>query len=366
MLKPLTSLRFFAALLVFVVHDVPVRGLAAAFSFGYAGVSFFFVLSGFILTFTYHREFTTALRGDAIRSFYVARIARIYPLHLVATALMLIAVVLFGGWHWSEVSGSVRITELLAQVTMLQSWFPERTIHFGLNGPAWTISVEAFFYLLFPVLAFVLVRATRVGGEVLPLVLAGALWVTQTLFLMRVQAVWDQWNLCVFPPARLADFVIGMLLAIAFLRRSERPLSQAIATRLELGALLSVVTVIAWSPAAPMSLRFTTLFLPFWAVLIYLFAKQQGDVSRSLTHPVFVRLGEASYAFYLIHLTVLQVITQLVGWSHPLPWSLLAFGVSLGASLALYSFVETPLRRRIRDEFNRSRVPRPAPSALAA
>ena len=77
-LKPLTSLRFVAALLVFAWHCYPMRQVAGVFSFGYIGVSFFFLLSGFILTYGYHRTFARGIEPHAVRAFYAARIARVY------------------------------------------------------------------------------------------------------------------------------------------------------------------------------------------------------------------------------------------------------------------------------------------------
>lgn len=57
-LKPLTSLRFVAALMVFGYHAAPFLPAFFATNTGYAGVGFFFVLSGFILTYTYHADFS--------------------------------------------------------------------------------------------------------------------------------------------------------------------------------------------------------------------------------------------------------------------------------------------------------------------
>ena len=67
-LLPLTSLRFAAALLVFSWHCVPTRRFSAVFSLGYIGVAFFFLLSGFILTYRYHASFRDGLRFDAVRA----------------------------------------------------------------------------------------------------------------------------------------------------------------------------------------------------------------------------------------------------------------------------------------------------------
>ena len=135
-LKPLTALRFFAALLVFLFHVPQTMVVAYAFTFGYAGVGFFFLLSGFILTYSYQRVFDGMPNSAAIVSFYVSRIARIYPL-LVASSLIMLAVLLsVGGISWDGEPAGVRATALAFQLTLLQSWVPTPAIHFGINGPA--------------------------------------------------------------------------------------------------------------------------------------------------------------------------------------------------------------------------------------
>ena len=137
-LKPLTSLRFAAALLVFSWHCVPTRQISATFSLGYAGVSFFFLLSGFILTYGYHRAFAGGIELGALRTFYAARIARVYPLHLVTLLLMVLCLPYLGeNSVWTGVDAQTRLGEIAAGAVLIQSWFPDRVIHFGGNGPAW-------------------------------------------------------------------------------------------------------------------------------------------------------------------------------------------------------------------------------------
>ena len=89
-LRVLTSLRFFAAVLVFVQHVVP---LTSRFSLGGAGVAFFFILSGFILTYVYGNELGGTRANGSVTRFYIARIARIYPIYIVGFVLSLLEVV---------------------------------------------------------------------------------------------------------------------------------------------------------------------------------------------------------------------------------------------------------------------------------
>jgi peptidoglycan/LPS O-acetylase OafA/YrhL len=350
-LKPLTSLRFAAALLVFSWHCVPTRQISATFSLGYVGVSFFFLLSGFILTYGYHRAFAGGIELQALRAFYVARIARVYPLHLVTLLLMVLSLPYLGeNSVWTGVAARTRLGELAAGALLIQSWFPDRVIHFGGNGPAWSVSVEAFFYALFPVLAFALLRLFRTSSPRIVFIVAGALWLGGTFVLATQHAAIDDWRFYVFPPARLVEFVVGMLLGIAFLRRDPAAAWPLRATSVEMLAIVATALVIYASPLFPVSLRFSAGVMPAWAFLISIFAWRRGAISRLLEHPVLVRLGEVSYAFYLVHLAVIDLFAHALGWGSPLAAPLM-LSVTLALSFALYHGIEQPLRRRIRTRF---------------
>ncbi len=349
-LDALTSLRFFAALLVFSWHCVPVHQISATFSLGYAGVGFFFLLSGFILTYSYRAAFANELRMDTVRAFYAARFARVVPLHLVTMPPMILTMMFFGNPLWTGVGTETRITEVAAQVVLIQSWFAQGAVHFGGNGPSWSISVEAFFYTLFPVLAFVMMRAFRAAPPAAALAVAFAVWLLQLVLLSPQQASVDDWRFYVFPPARLPDFVVGMLVGIAVLRGDPAGRWRLRGNSMEMLAITALGLSVVFSPLLPLALRFSTALMPAWAFAIYVFAARRGAISRALEHPALVRLGEVSFAFYLIHLAVIVSVTQWLGTSHPL-FVPLAFGITLGLSFALFHVVEKPMRVRIRRAF---------------
>jgi peptidoglycan/LPS O-acetylase OafA/YrhL len=347
-LLPLTSLRFVAALLVFSWHCVPTRRISVMFSFGYLGVAFFFLLSGFILTYSYHGSFRGRLRAGAVRAFYAARIARIYPLHLATMPLAIAGLVALGTSPlWNGAGAPTRLQAIAAQAALVQSWIPVGPIYFGANGPAWSISVEAFFYAAFPLLAYGLLRAFRAVPPHRVLLCAAALWFVQLAVLWPQEAAVDDWRWYVFPPSRLVEFVVGMMLGIAFVHSDARKRWPLRATSLEILALAAVCLLVYVSPFVPLSVRFSAWVMPAWAAVIFVFARQGGALSRVLSHPVPVRLGEISFAFYLCHLAVVMV-AERAGWDRPfvLP---LAFGATLALSFALYHGVEQPMRRRVRE-----------------
>ncbi len=161
-LPALTSLRFFAALHVMLFHLYNMKVLTGGgwyrklASIGYVGVSLFFVLSGFILVYTY------AGREMNLRRFWQARFARIYPAYLfslVLTAPFFFYVCIklkdmdipFFAWVKNHLLLSSTLVPLL-----LQSWVPNAALAW--NSPAWSLSVEAFFYLLFPLILYRMLR----------------------------------------------------------------------------------------------------------------------------------------------------------------------------------------------------------------
>ena len=364
-LVPLTSLRFVAALLVFSWHCVPTRRLSAAFSLGYVGVAFFFLLSGFILTYRYHDTFRARLRLDALRTFYAARFARVYPLHL-ATMPIVIAVLISLGTDalWSGVDPQTRMRAVVAQALLVQSWSASLPIEFGVNGPAWSISVEAFFYLLFPFLAYGLLRGLRLLPAHAVLLCAASLWLAAAALLWPQHASVDDWRWYVFPPVRLVDFVAGMLLGIAFRRLDARRRGPLRATSLEALAIAGLCFAVVLSPFVPLSMRFSLWVMPASGAMILVFARRHGAISRLLSHPVPVRLGEISFAFYLCHLAVVKLVDRRIGWEHPFSLAI-AFGGTLALSLALHHGVERPMRERVR-ALLAPRAPRVTVPAVAA
>ena len=348
MLRPLTALRFGAALLVFPWHAAATRGIAMHYSLGYAGVTFFYVLSGFILTHTYGLVMEGGVTRRAVTRYAVARFARIYPVHLCAMLLTLAVLMSIGGDHWSAADARLRVAEVVSQVLLVQAWFPSQDVHFGVNGPAWSISVECFFYALFPLLLLGALRTFRSVSWRFVLCAAAAGWASFALVLLTIPAAFDQWNLYVFPPVRLIDFVSGMLLAVMYGKRTSAKLPVD-ATVAEAAALIGLALAAGCSVLTPQSLHFSAVFLPFCGFAIYVFALGAGRISGILSSPVAVRLGEASYAFYLLHLNVIHVVEHLLHGRSSGPAFAVALALSILLALAAYSGLEAPLRRRIRD-----------------
>jgi len=334
-------------MLVFVYHAPLAQPFATQHGLGQAGVGFFFLLSGFILTYTYAGRLRS--RADAAQ-FYVARFARVYPAYAVSIALALPVVAAYGSLAWDKSSPALRAEALIAQVLAVQAWFPREEIYLGINSPAWSISAEAFFYALFPFVLGTISRSFAAARARTIFVMAAATWAcAAAVFAIPHHA--DVWTTLIFPPVRLVDFVVGMLLGLAFLRGYRLP---GAATVWEIAAICAVAAAIVTVPLVPAGWQYSLWALPFWAALIAVFAHRRGTISRLLSHPLFVRLGQISYAFYLVHLTVLILAEHTVP---PAFVTLAGLAGTLAAAWILHRCVERPLRAAIRGRFPRDAAP---------
>jgi peptidoglycan/LPS O-acetylase OafA/YrhL len=115
---------------------------------GYIGVEFFFILSGFIISYKYAQRITD--KTISIKKFLVARIARIYPLHGITFLL----VALLGLRRTLRTGTPFPLFQMLFNIVLLQSFVPDKSYYFSFNAVSWSISNELFFYALFPVLIY--------------------------------------------------------------------------------------------------------------------------------------------------------------------------------------------------------------------
>lgn len=337
-LDSLTSLRFVAALLVFLVHaalllpDLPVSG--RIFFAGPTGVGFFFILSGFVLAWSSHR---TEQPGQ----FYRRRFARIYPTHLLIWAAWLATFLVIGL--------AIPKRPSVAVLLLVQSWVPHREYFDGIDTPSWSLACEAFFYLLFPVVVVTARRLALSSRRVLmglccvvPVALGGL----NPLVARHLPAGSTFFFVYNFPPARLAEFLVGVLLALEVRAGSwpRIPVPVAAASAVAALAVVDVLRDPRWWVAVPV--------VPFTVLIGSLALSDQDGRRTVLRRRSFVRLGQWSYAFYLVHSLVLVALIH----AHPHPFapleSLLALLGALVASVALSGLIflgwERPCERWLR------------------
>jgi peptidoglycan/LPS O-acetylase OafA/YrhL len=327
-LDALTGLRCFAALnIVFFHFSNPdwFGPLSPVVNAGYLSVSFFIMLSGFVLAYNYAGR---AREGklDKVR-FWKARLTRLYPIYLLSLAL---------GWdtflgeraahtHFMFWMGAI-LTPIL-----LQGWIPEIAT-FG-NTPAWTMSAEAAYYVMFPWLAAI-PRPTRIGAHLRRLgvlwllgMLPGALYVIfnpdHIVHVDRfTSAPWLQ-ALKFTPIPHMASFTFGVMLAglDEFIERTGW-------LRLCLGLLMPL---------------FGCLILGLSGINL---------LSKVFGFSVFVFVGESSYCLYLMHFNLWNLLHQSgllpkFGLSRFDPW--ISYAILVGLGLLALHLVEKPAQKALRN-----------------
>ena len=385
-LEALTGFRFVAAMAVALYHAMDVlapsaTGFAARLtSHGFLGVSLFFVLSGFILTYTYIDPDTGSLRGSR-RSFWWARCARIYPVYAIALLMALPVFVLYRIVLATSPARPAALLSAALTPLLLQSWWPSAACQW--NCPGWSLSVEFLFYALFPLLGVWLARRrSRV------LVLGVLAWtsclVIPIAFLAIAPAASNHptrfdtnfWLQAVKfnPVVHLGEFAVGIVAGLAFMRRElVGMLSSRTFGLMGLGGL---VLSAAWlgTTDGPYLLLHDGLLAPLWAVAIITLATGRGFVARVLGCPPMVHLGEASYAVYLVHAPLLGYLALIRGFLRirhagvvvPASLAILAYlGGTIVLSLFLFHLVEEPARRWIRQRVRVDARPEAVPPLIA-
>lgn len=349
-LDSLTSLRFFAAFGVVVYHcalympDV-LWPFHAAVQYGHAGVTFFFVLSGFVLTWSRRS-------GDSRRNFYWRRFARVWPSHFVTTLLAIPVMIL--------AAEPILWATLPPVLLLLHAWIPPGSWHYAFNGPSWSLSAEAFFYALFPFLIGVAAwsdrNLKRLGVGVVAALVGGGVLVG----IVAPQFTWG-FLLGVNPAYRVGEFILGIVLALAVERGILPRVRMWFAVTLLIGsyAALAVLSwVMSWGDLE--AFIPALVLLPGFALLIV--AAAQADIRREtspfLSHPVMIKMGEVSFALYLVHALLIHAVVSAV---EPLgmadwEWTLMSFPIlvfAVGLAWALHHYVEVPAEALIRRTFVR-------------
>ncbi len=347
-LPALTGLRFVAALAVVVSHFMANRVVPrydAAVGFldgGRTAVSLFFVLSGFVLALNY-----PSVQGRAqLRRFYVARFSRIYPMVLLALVVSTPTVLyalsapdcLLQWYSVDSAAGPKLAASLIAQLTMLTAWFPLAAINQPWNGPAWSVSCEVFFYLLFPLLIAALAgRRLRVLAAV---VLSG--WAAQAAWIWGVRAVLPAnrggFVVSQFPVTHLFEFVLGICAAVWFARSGRQWLEAPGRRRMVLAVALTGIVVLS---AARLSDPRYLLMSPLFALLVLGLATRPAAGGSWLAWPLLVLLGESSYALYLLHVPLMHLF-DMAGVSGAAGW--VAMAATIGLSVVAFRCYETPMR----------------------
>jgi peptidoglycan/LPS O-acetylase OafA/YrhL len=362
-LHGLTFLRFVAALFVVLYHyvgnstDIPAGVVKSLLSLGYTGVTFFFLLSGFILAYNYeHVDFRAS---GSVRKYLWARFARIYPLYLLSLAVGL------GPYLFAIVKPEIHPTlhklyllDLILAPLSLQAWVPGAAS--AINSPSWSISAEFFFYACFPLLLRWVVAAPRLW-----LGISLAYWLGINVITYVLWNAWGPQGVTVVMPhpldavssILLAEFIkfcplfrlpefIGGILAYFYWKRHSHHLKTL---PLLVIAAVGFIMLISMSSSLPATLIHNGFSAVVWLPLIFLGAQTHLTL---LTSRLSVFLGKLSFALYLFHVPCLHYVKAmdkhfLASSLTPVTVAETAFVLVVVLSGLAHVFIEEPMRRRL-------------------
>jgi peptidoglycan/LPS O-acetylase OafA/YrhL len=382
----LTGLRFIAAFSVLVAHAAnwlmvfePSVTFVGYFGRGPAiGMPLFFVLSGFVIHYNYGAAFRNGFISPTVR-FFIARFARLYPLYILCLVLYIAHKGIL--YAWLEGADS---SDLPRYLLLWQAWTIEykNNIWYGhlLLPPAWSISVEVFFYALYPSLALPLlnIRSVQRVAVVFGVIACGffsaivlcyinyeflRIWGNETFAINAdPQNAFLGWLLNSGPVGRFWEFLMGALAAQAYILRQERAADRTearIGTVVLYGliGLTAAIYVLAQkSPFIAFAITYPGGFAPIFALLVFCCARYTNPITAALSSRPLVALGDASYSIYLLHLFTVaifkhQEMVRPFTTNSILTWIFLmtvAVSFTLVVSIGMYRVFEVPARVRVR------------------
>jgi peptidoglycan/LPS O-acetylase OafA/YrhL len=345
-IRSLTGLRAVAALGVYFHHFGNPPGFPNRLSNlqnnGGFGVSFFFVLSGFVLTLTYAKSDLN------LRTYFVKRISRIFPIYWFGLSLAFVFVSLD-----SLDFGKVFLVHFLG----LQSWFLDSDLGFHFNGPGWSISVEMFFYLLFPLLLTTLIKGNTFFQRwqsilVLAMIVSIIPFFVHLYFLGPLQGIQ---NAYIWPPLLpvhyLGLFILGMCgCQFTFFSSylDKRPSLRGLMCDVSILVFLLILVFVNFkdpeNPLLAIAAQFWILGLPSVCVLVVLTGAPTSLSSRLLSwRPVWFA-GKCSMVFYLIHVPT----TWWIQLAFPSAGYELRFALVACLTVITHLCIENPANRLIK------------------
>ena len=342
-LQTIQAVRGVAALVVVAFHLTQFIGgrynkslWFGLFERGFAGVDFFFVISGFVIVYT-----SQAYIGqpETLRTYLTKRAIRVYPIYWLTIALMTL---LMG------------ITLLLRPngvgKSIANHWPGLDTVlltphHAALNIVSWSLSHELFFYLLFACLII-----SRKLWVIPAFFLIGSLYMafTKQVYIDGQCSIWEYFW---FNPLN-AEFALGALAGSVFLRHTLT-IGQGIGA-----AVLGIVWLYGFGDTLNEFFGERLLHYGVASLLILVAVLTYEHLSRPNVPLWIISIGDASYLIYLIHTPMLLPFTRLLTRLFPayspvgVPLACFALiGVVTYLSIITHRLIEKPLMRYLSARF---------------
>ncbi|MEO8235396.1 MAG: acyltransferase [Flavobacterium sp.] len=345
----LTGLRAIAAYMVYFHHFNPInravfgQGFYNFFSELHIGVTLFFVLSGFLITYRYYN-----LEKIDFKDYMINRFARIYPMYFMLSTTTFLYYAIF-----STQKSFFDFKIYLLNITFLRGFFND----FKFSGIAqgWSLTVEENFYIIAPLL-FLVIKKSKFFLLILPIIILMIGFLLVFIFqdysfygLMKTQNFMLDFTFF----GRCTEFILGIGLAL-FIKK------YGYSFRIKYGTYFGIVSMIVfvyflsilkisdngYGTDCIMGKIINTLLLPLFGILPLLFGLiyEKTIASKVLESNLMQLLGKSSYVFYLIHIGIFELLLHKFNFNY-----LLIFIVLNLISILLYTYFEKPLNNFIRN-----------------
>ena len=290
-IEQLTFTRFIAAIAIVIFHfgknSLLFNNEYVSFIFKQAnvGVSYFFILSGFVMIVAYKNQ-----EKINFAAYIKNRLARIYPVYLLGILLILS----------DSFFKNVNISDLLLSIFMIQSWIPQKAL--AINSPAWSLSVELFFYITFPFLINSVYNKLKLKNNAYWIIL---FWlISQIVFHLITHnnlqiPYYTIKDIHYNPFMHFNEFLIGNLAGLFFMDKLKNKQKNYLPYILL--AILSLIVLFKF----PIGLNFHNgLLALIFVPLVLLISLTNDKITKVFTNNKFVFLGEISFGIYILQFPV--------------------------------------------------------------
>lgn len=320
--------------MIFILHVCP--DVLPFLSGGYETISFFIIVSGFVLTLNFKGSDELSLKN--IFNFTKKRIKKFYPLYMMALIasflVLLISAIKVGTKEVFDL-----IFKFILDTLMIQSFIPVESFYFSINGVSWYLSATLFFYFMFiPLFNFYKKFSLK---KCICFIFLNIVIFCAFIFVLQNSSNFSYLTY-IFPVFRLLEFSIGILLARIVNRPSKvvrESVAKSIATLFELAVIILFIAERYWLRIYSGNHDYQSIVGMLTAVLIvFVFSFEKGFISKILSNKLFVFIGNISFEIFIIHNTVKLYISTIAGvFDVKLPIVVLTLTITLiGAALLHY------------------------------
>ncbi len=316
MKKSIYSLKAFAFLGIFLLHS------KFYIEWATLGVCIFFVVSGFLLTLRHDDNFKYAGWGQAIR-FAWDHIKRIYPLHIITMLMVLPLDFILMLRNNTTIKGIIEMfRNIVLNILLLQSWWPDTSVNVSLNGVAWYLSSIAFCYCLFPIIRrHISTKKTTYLIITMFIVFVLQLIVSLIAVSNNITDSVYRWLTYDAPFFRLGDFYIGCVVALLVQRKDNHTYNGILLRSFfELLTVCISLIVVCWDHYSSHDTiigrvlgNWTTLYIPIACAMVYFAYEGTGIIfGKMLMTPLLVFVGKNSSYYFLLHYVLCKWIFNVL------------------------------------------------------